>query len=308
MFPAKRRPQVLPHEALEQAKDVLLRAQAAQIDGHLDGMVRQFECLYDLLVPPLDAFVGEQTDEAGSVCAGLCVLWEDLLGIDVERDNPEDLLIEAATWIEYDHHPPVAGARPTTQAERDAQIAWLGQTLQKLGVRQSGLWRRLMPPQREGLHDCAHIQVIRGGNLCFERAPLWQATDPHVLSAATDLRVAERRFSTHLAPLRGGDRLTLRWEMPLEGRAALLHTTECAEDSAVSVLLPLSATEAAVRRQGELVELCGELEALAPNTLQSVVLIWGPEQLPPSFGDEVVARQRIPPVCRAWRYCFHVLP
>jgi hypothetical protein len=62
------------------------------------------------------------------------------------------------------------------------------------------------------------------------------------------------------------------------------------------------------RRQNELVEVVGELSAVSGCSEHGLVVLWGPELLPPSWAAEVVARRRLPPAARVFLYHYTVEP
>jgi hypothetical protein len=287
----------------EAARDCLTRAQSALLDEHLGGAQRQLLELFDLLVAPIDGWLLAQStgpsDEAPlSVASGLLGLWDELLDLDVERESAEELLIwhagnalpdeATASWV------PIEG--PVSAVARRAELAaLLDERLQRCGPPRSDWWRRLARGAVGSLEDRGHITIQRQSQVVAERQPLPTPAGPD-----------EASWATELGPLTDGDRLILRWSMPLPGQLAIVHAVGAAGAATLSLLLPQSDSEAVARRAHELVEVVGEVAAVEGAPEHSLVVIWAPELLPPSWPAELLHRRRVPPESRLWRYRYRV--
>ena len=291
------RPVVSPVIA-EAARDAVAGAQAALLDDHVLGAQRQMLRLYDLLVPPLDAWMHERltgriSDGAASVsaAAGLLGLWDEILDVDVERESIEELLVYYAARLESD----AAAAQLSTREEVEAQLAVAPRP-------QARFWRRLLRRAAGSVGDRGHITVQRGGQVVLERAPPLES-EPAELGE-------DAPWSCEIGDFLDGDRLILRWSVPLPGQVAVLHAAFANDESEpeLSLLLPQESGEAVVRRPNEIVEVMGELGALSQRPFHGLVVLWVPELLPPSWASEVTVRRRIPPDSRLFLYRYTVRP
>lgn len=322
----------------EAAKTAAVCAQAALSDDHRAGAIRHFLQLHELLVPALDGFVLDQLRqrqpdaEPLSTASGLLALWQELPDLDIERESLTERLAfhaahaEESTEEDVNAAPSTAALQPALQPEVvAAQQAWLQDLLSQGPLPRSHYYRRLIHRAHRPLGDLARIQVQRGALTLFERLP----TPPDLLgSSTTSLQPSlNRGYSTWLAQFQPGDRLTLQWQLPLPGQVAVLHAASDEPDAELSILLPQSEAEAVARRQGELIEVTGELSfepspALLTSTASaaqslsrwplpaaqhSLLLLWVPELVPPRWVHDVLARRTLPPEARLWRYCYSVL-
>lgn len=307
---------VVSADIAEQARDLIVRAQAALSDDHVLGAQRQLLLLYDLLVPPLDAWALGRSADATSVTPGLLGLWGDLPDIDAERESIEELLVWHTGYCDLSVLPAVATqpvlVRPdaaSTDDESAAQRRWLQDALVQAETPQTHWWRRFSRRAQGPLGDCAHISLQRGLTIVSERAPAARGgADPEGASPGG----GDLDATTSLGTLQAGDRLTLRWTVVLPGRVLVLHAIGDAGAADLSLLLPgPDGVEEAVRRAHELVEVVGEVE---PATSEqggcehSLILVWGPEMLPPGWGNEVLTRRCVPVGTRLWRYVYAVEP
>lgn len=296
---------VLPPQLADAAADCVVRAQAALLDEHVEGALRQMLELYDLLVPPLDAAMQarlqaamaatEQRDGQAapiSAAAGLCGLWDELPDVDVEHESIEELLVWHAGGVD----PAEASAQPAGRSEVAAALAALPRP-------RSHWWRRLSRRAAGGLGDCGHITVQRGSLTVLERPP---PAAKRALAAVSSRRTY--RWSSELGSFFDGDRLTLRWPMAQPGQLAVVHALEEGPDAELSLLLPKDPSEAEARRQHEIVELTGELDLVDDHLEHAMVVLWGPELLPPSWASALVARRQLPPEVRVWLYRYTVKP
>jgi hypothetical protein len=316
-------------ELAESARDAVARSQSALADDHLDGALRHFLSLYDLLVPPLDARMRQLCEKRSfpshdgdgeapviplSAAVGLTGLWAELPDIDVEREAIEDLLVLFAGRSDA----PDDDAADLTKEKLEA-------VLRAAPRPRAELWRRFMRLCSGPLGDLCHVTVQRGDKIVLERPPAGRF---HAASASADgdpaAPVQGDGFSTQLGDFFGGDRLTLRLAAPRPGKVAILHFQEAVDGDDVApltLLLPQDPGEAASRRMGELVEIVGELSTPkghpAPPArddgkhgpeAHSLIVLFGPELLPPSWAEEVVARRRVPKETRLWRYAYKVAP
>lgn len=296
------------------------RAQAALADAHLPGAVRSFVQLHALLVPRIDRWLQDRLgDEAGgstplSSAAGLPGLWQDLPDVDGEHTSLGELLVWHAADAEALLGAEALAAAPLDllvevspdDAQLAAQRAWLETQLLSGPLPRSRWWRRLIGPgpRTEGLGDRARIAVQRGTQTVIERLPQTDGGEAPALEGASP-RLDE--LSAWVGALRDGDRLTLQWHVPQPGRVAVLHAHGDTESAELEVLWPQIESESGSRRQGELVEVVGELSTDGDRE-RALVVVWVPSVLPPRWESDVVARRRLPPGARAFRYLFTVEP
>ncbi len=290
----------------EQARDCVARAQAALLDEHDSGALRQILCLHDLLVPPLDAWVRSQAAKSGqddgqavamSAALGLFGLWNELPDIDVERESIEELLVFHAAHVDSSFFPDGQG---TALVPEQLEAA-----LRKLPRPRSRFWRRLARRASGSLGDRGYITVQRGSTVVLERPPALSGSEP---AAAESGNEESSDYCSDLGELRAGDRLTLRFAMPLPGQLAVLHAAGDGYEAELALLLPQSVSEAVVRRHQEIVEVAGEIFAVPHCPEHGLCVLWGPELLPPSWGREVVLRRQVPPQARVFLYRYTVPP
>ena len=81
------------------------------------------------------------------------------------------------------------------------------------------------------LGDRGYVTVQRGSQVVLERPP------PSAL-AALPTAAEEDAWSSDLGRLFHGDRLTLRWEMPVPGKLAVVHVAGDSPEAELSLLLP----------------------------------------------------------------------
>jgi hypothetical protein len=286
----------------EAARDLIARAQAALSDDHRAGAERQLLRLYDLLVPVLDEWALSKSADAESATPGLLDLWLELPDIDAERESIEELLLWYAAHRSEAGGTQAAIAPAQDEAERSAQRGWLEQALRAAERPTSQWWRRLTRRAAGSLQDCAHLTVQRGAQVVWERPP---PPGPKVGNAA--------EATTQLPTLQPGDRLTLRFAVPAPGRVLVLHALGDVRGADLEQVLPAPEEdrdgEGVPRRAHELIEVVGEIAAAVATgggDEHSLILLWGPEQLPPSWGHEVLARRSVPTGCRLYRYCYSV--
>ena len=302
------------------------RAQAALADAHLPGAVRSFVQLHALLVPRIDRWLqGRLGDEAAagatplSSAAGLPGLWQDLPDVDGEHTSIGTLLVwhaadaEALLGAEALAAAPldlVIGLEPD-DAQIAAQRTWLETQLLSGPLPHTRWWRRLIGPgpRTEGLGDRARIAVQRGTQTVIERLPKTDADADGGGDAPVPEGTAARldELSAWIGALRDGDRLTLQWHVPQPGRIAVLHAHGDPARADFEVLWPQIESESGSRRQGELIEVVGELSADGDRE-RALVVVWVPAVLPPRWENDVLARRRLPPGARAFRYLFTVEP
>lgn len=295
------RPLLAPPVA-ELARDLVARAQAALSDQHRSGAERQLLQLYDIAVPPLDDWALSKSADAHSVAPALVDLWYELPDVDAERESVEELLLWNAGHRDESVLPPAAMAPAQSESERASQRDWLQRALREAPEPRSSWWRRLIRRAQGPLGDCAQITLQRGNTIVLERspAPNGSSVDPEATTA--------------LGPFQTGDRLTLRWQVALPGRVLILHAVGDEESADLDQLLPApesdSRSEGVPRRSQEIVELVGELtEARSrTGTQHSLLLIWGPEMLPGTWGQDVLTRRCVPVGSRVWRYSYSVGP
>ena len=155
----------------EQARVLATRAQAALQDDHLEGALRSFMQLHELLVPVADGWVAAQAAAAAggaspaplSSAAGLIELWRDLPDLDCERAAVgEALLAHAAEADGDDGDDSELFALALDAATLARQAAWLQGRLRALPVPRSRYFRRLARRARGGLGDRARVQLQRG--------------------------------------------------------------------------------------------------------------------------------------------------
>lgn len=288
---------VVSTEIGEAARDAVAAAQAALLDDHRSGAQRQMLRIYELLVPPLDAWVRRQVAVSAaqdgapmSVAAGLLGLWEEILDVDVERESIEELLVFYAGRIDSAS----AAAQVTTAADVESLLAAAPHP-------EARFFRRLERRAAGSLGDRGHISVQRGTQLVLERSP--PAPDGE---APFD----DAPWSCEIGDFIDGDRLILRWPVPLPGQVAVLHAafSSDASEPELSLLLPQDSNEAVVRRHNEIVEVIGELAALSQRPFHALIVLWAPELLPPSWAGEVALRRRVPPDARMFIYRYTVRP
>lgn len=287
----------------EQAKTLATRAQAALLDDHLEGALRSFLALHELLVPLLDGWVaaaaaratpaGETSAPPLSSAAGLLGLWLDLPDLDGERESIGEALLGHAAEVEDDGEGPYTLALDAETLAR--QATWLLGRLRALPVPRSRYFGRLARRARGGLGDRARVQIQRGAVTVLERLP-----EP-------EQSASSRSFTTYLGSFQHGDRITLQWQNPLPGQVAILHAQGDDHDSELTVLVPELDSEAAPRRYHEVIEVVGELLHV-PGATHSLLILWVPELVPPSWVQQVLFRQGLPPDARLWRYRYEVLP
>ncbi len=296
------------HALLEPARDLLARAQAACADGQRGAAVRAFVELHEMLVPPLDALVekrsGRSSDgQLGSSCVGLLGLWDELLDIDVERENLIELLAQHAAQFSPTNVPPPPDGLAHHDGVATAQAEWLLRVLADRELPTHSWWRRLARRARGPLGDRARITVERrhaDGSVVrvFEHLPQ-PGTDDDLFA------------TSQFGPLHAGDQLTLAVQIPLPGQIAILHVVGDAQQARLEVVLPESANEAVVRRHLEVVELHGELAGERQSdgkfADQALVVVWVPEVMPPTWIVDMQMRQGVPPEARIWRYCYRVV-
>jgi hypothetical protein len=99
--------------------------------------------------------------------------------------------------------------------------------------------------------------------------------------------------------------------VPLPGQLAVLHSSGSVQIARLDMVLPETVSEEVVRRQHEIVELSGELatERNPDGSIaeQSLVVVWVPEVMPPSWMVDKLLRQGVPPEARVWRYLYRVI-
>jgi hypothetical protein len=286
---------VVSVEIAEAARDAVAAAQAALLDDHRRGAERQLLRLYELLVAPLDDWmrrrIGEADDGAVmSSAAGLLGLWEEILDVDVERESIEELLVFYAGRVD----PATPAAQATTAADVESLLA-------RAPRPEARFFRRLERRAAGSLGDRGHITVQRGAQLVLERAPAMPDGEAPF---------AEPSWSCEIGDFIDGDRLILRWSVPLPGQVAVLHAafSSDASEPELSLLLPQDSGEAVVRRHGEVVEVIGEVSALSQRPFHALIVLWAPELLPPSWAGEVALRRRVPPDARLFVYRYTVRP
>jgi hypothetical protein len=280
----------------EQAKTLTTRAQAALLDDHLEGALRSFLQVHELLVPIVDGWVAARSPASSpplSSAAGLLGLWLDLPDLDCERESIGEALLGHAAEAEDDGDGPFALALDGEVLGR--QAAWLLDRLRALPVPRSRYFRRLARRARGGLGDRARVELQRGGRTVLERLP---EPEPESLG---------RSFTTLLGSFEHGDRMTLQWQNPLPGQVAILHALGDEHDAELTVLCPEQESEAAPRRHHEVIEVVGELLHV-PGAAHALLILWVPELVPPRWVQQVLARQGLPPDARLWRYRYEVLP
>lgn len=286
---------VVSTEIGEAARDAVAAAQAALLDDHRLGAQRQMLRLYELLVPPLDAWMGQQIGDSRdgapmSAAAGLLGLWEELLDVDVERESIEELLVFYAGRVDP--------ASPAAQVSSPADVEALLAAAPRPEAR---FFRRLERRAAGSLGDRGHLSVQRGAQLVLERSP--PAPDG-------EAPFGDPPWSCEIGDFLDGDRLILRWSVPLPGQVAVLHAAFSSETSEpeLSLLLPQDSGEAVVRRHNEIVEVIGELSALSQRPFHALIVLWAPELLPPSWASEAALRRRVPPDARMFIYRYTVRP
>lgn len=285
----------LPREIAESARDCVARGQAALLDDHVSGAQRQLLCLYDLLIPRLDAWIKKEMQDRGeqgipvSAAVGLLGLWEELLDIDVEHESIEERVVFFAAQAD-------PSALPVELATKEE----LRQILAQAPRPRSRFLRRLCRRAQGSFGDRAHITVSRGKEIVLERPPQMNGAPPAWEAGALF------EWTTNLGALYKGDRLTLRWPMPLPGQVAVLHAVGDGYDAELSLLLPQNPSEAVVRRQDEVVEVVGELSDVDGAPEHAIFLLWVPELLPPTWPVEVLARRRVPQEARLYFYRYTV--
>lgn len=301
---------------LEPARDLVARAQTACESEQRGAMLRAFVELHSLCVPPLDALieqrgtalrsadpseqepVGRSPDVASSACLGLLGLWDELLDVDIERENLLELLALHSANSESPSEPACPEGLATTEVNIVAQRAWLERVLSGRDLPQRQWWRRLTRRARGPLGNRARLTVERQALRVVEHLPELDA--PPTQDA-----------TTFVGELRAGDRLSLAVQVPLPGQLAVLHASGSAQIARLDMVLPETVSEEVVRRQHEIVELSGELatERNPDSSIaeQSLVVVWVPEVMPPSWMVDMLLRQGVPPEARVWRYLYRVI-
>lgn len=284
----------------ESAKDLIARAQTASDDGQRGSMLRTFAELHALLVPSIDALIERQSTVSSAL--GLLGLWDDLLDIDVERENILELLTVYAAQLEAPESWPLPDGLSTQADIFAAQQTWLTDVLTHRAHPKRQWWRRLTRRARGPLGDRARLTVERSALRIFEHLP---SLDEASSQTAT----------TRLGSFQAGDRMTLAVQVPLPGQLAIVHA--CGDESTASldVVLPETVSEADVRRHHEVVEVHGELSAHTLSASaplderfaeQALIVIWVPELMPPSWIVDMQLRYGVPPEARVWRYLYRV--
>jgi len=305
---------LVPLASLEEpARDLVARAQTAREGEQRGAMLRAFAALHELLVPPLDELIERQSLASrlgaadtiaapSSACLGLLGLWDELLDIDVERENILELLVVAAARVEAPEALPLPDGLAARPAVFALQKSWLAQVLADRPLPVPQWWRRLTRRAVGPLGDRARLTVERQALRIFEKLP----------NLADAERAEDTAATTELGEFRAGDRLTLAVQVPLPGQLAVLHASGSAQTSSLEIVLPETVSEAVVRRHQEVVELSGELAAQrqADGSIaeQALVVVWVPELMPPSWIVDMLLRQGVPPEARVWRYLYLVTP
>ncbi len=289
----------------EEARDLIARAQAALSDDHRAGAERQILRLYDLLVPAIDDWALSKSADAESVTPALLALWHELPDIDAERESIEELLLwhaaNAAETPAVASPDALASAPAQEDTDRAAQRSWLEQALKSAALPASQWWRRLTRRAQGPLSDCAHLTLQRRSQVLWERPPP-SAPAPGEATEAT----------THLGVLQPGDRLTLRFAVPAPGRVLVLHALGDRQSADLEQILPApddNEGEGVPRRAHEHIEVVGEIEtavASGGGREHCLILLWGPEQLPATWGSELLSRRSVPTGSRLFRYCYDV--
>lgn len=300
-------PLTLPPEMEDQARDLLCRVQAALADEHRAGALRGLKALHELLVPELDrrlrAAMGRAADAALSSGVGLIGLWDELLDLDVERAVVAELLIRHAAAFEggdgEGEGDEALGLLPATGQDPGRQWASLEARLHGRAMPVQRWWRRMCMQAAGPFGDRARVLVQRGAVLVLDRPPA---------PAAQPAEVGHQALATDLGTLQAGDRLTLQVQVPIPGRLGVLHGAGAGDgpEAEMDVLFPLMPAEEAPRRALEVVEVAGEVAAVPGAREQSLVVLWAPELVPPSWVYLGLTRGRLLPEVRVWRYRYEV--
>lgn len=291
---------ILAPSVAEEARDLVARAQAALGDAHRLGAERQLVQLYDVIVPPLDDWALCKSADAHSVLPALLELWQELPDIDPERESIEELLLWNAGHSDESALPAIATSPAQSEAERAAQRDWLTRALHEASSPRSSWWRRLIRRAQGPLGDCAQITLQRGNTIVLERPPSPSESPRNALA------------TTELGTFQAADRLTLRWQVAVPGRVLILHAVGDEQNADLDQLLPTpesdAQSEGVPRRAQEVVELVGELAETSQTAgrQHSLLLIWGPEMLPGTWGHDVLSRRCVPVGSRVWRYSYSV--
>lgn len=284
----------------EPAKDLIARAQTASDDEQRGAMLRTFAELHALLVPSVDALIESRSTVSSAV--GLLGLWDDLLDIDVERENIIELLTVYAAQLEAPDSWPLPDGLATHDEIVAAQQAWLTDVLTHRAFPKRQWWRRMTRRARGPLGDRARLTVERSALRIFEHLP-------HPDEASTPTA------TTRLGSFQAGDLLTLAVQVPLPGQIAIVHASGDETTASLDLVLPETSSEADVRRYHEVVEVHGELSA---HTLslsaplderfaeQALIVVWVPELMPPSWIADMQRLFGVPPEARVWRYLYRV--
>lgn len=308
-MPAPRSPLTLPPELEDQARDLLCRVQAALGDEHRAGALRGLRALHQLVVPALDlrlrVALGRAAEGALSSGVGLLGLWDELLDLDVERAGVAGLLIRHAADFEDGEGDEAFCLLPGQEqdaADGEAR-QWAALEGRLLGrpMPARRWWRRMRLQAAGPFGDRARALVQRGALVVLDRPPASPASPASIEK--------EGAQETALGAIRAGDRLTLQVQVPLPGRLGVLHAAHGDEDEGeaeLEVLFPLMPAEEAPRRALEVVEIAGEVAALPGAREQSLVVLWAPELVPPSWVYQGLARGRLLPEVRVWRYRYEV--
>lgn len=300
---------------VEPARDLLTRARTAYEDGQRGALVRAFLELHTLVVPKIDAIVEKQvaaqtTDERPtSCCIGLLGLWDDLPDLDIEREHPLEVLATHAadlSLLEPTTSPIFVAQHPTDLL---AQTEWLATALGEREWPVTKWWRRCSRRARGPLGDRARIMVSR-----TETSADGSTSVVRVLSHLPDpesVQLGLPNATTDLGEFWTGDELSLAVQIPLPGQLAIFHAVGSSDSAELEVVLPDRPSEVVVRRQSEVVEICGTLaeKKLGDGTVaeQALVAVWVPEVMPPSWIADMEQRKGVPPEARIWRYRYRVV-
>ncbi len=304
----------LPSAVEEEAKDLLCRAQAALLDEHPGAARRSLRRLHELLVPALDqAFARtdkgcvENEESGGALSAGIGFpgLHGELPDLDVEREHPLELLVGYAARagdVAFQAGCMSAMAddlafAPVLSGDTEglaAQWAAIEALLEAAPLPRSRFWRRLFRGIAGPLGDRARVQVVRGAAVVLDRPPL-EAAGPVSGDPRTDL-----------GEFWDGDRMMLQLPMPLPGRVAVFHGAGNESEAELTLILPTLLGEDTPRRAHEVVEVVGELFAVAGKSEHGMVVVWTPELLPAGWVLRTLRERRLPPDSRAWLYRYRV--
>lgn len=294
-------------------------------------MVRAFVELHGLLVPAMDELLqtcgpGAPSPEAVSAGVGLLGVWDALLDLDPERENPLELLWLYATRVADTLlsvapavAPPPRLLHPEGLAPDPAQAEWLQKTLSERAWPRSLWWRRLTQRARGPLGDRARVVVERpSGGLSGAVSRVLE----HLPTFVDDTE----DWSSDLGLLQSGDQLTLEVQVPLPGQLAVLHAVGDDQHAEIEVVLPEHVSEWVVRRHLEVVQLCGQIACLPPPgppdtaegqpqaqasqpvAMHALIPVWVPEVMPPTWVADLSRRKSVPPEARVWQYRYQVNP